>query len=310
MTTSRSRTTCKTSPRPKAFILILVLVVVVIASLAALNFSRSMLISHETARISNGRLQARMCAESGAQAVRLFLAYPRTTRDEMGGTWSNDMFYARNILPDADPARRGNFTILAPALDEVGNFTGLRYGLQNESAKLNLNTLAQLDALASSGALASSAAGGVEGASGQLASQLASAATESVATDLATQMLLALPGMTAEIADAIMDFLDEDEQTRPLGAEFGDYYQQLQPPYKPANGTLESIEQLLQVRGVTPPIALRVRRKSQRIARPSRVDQDEFGYPAGGDAGASDDQHRSQRLATTGFGLGSLSDPP
>lgn len=240
----------------KAFLLVLVLLVVAIASLAALNFSRSMLISHEIARISNSRLQARMCAESGAQAVRLFLAYPRATRVEMGGTWSNDLFYARNVLPDVDPARRGNFTVVSPALDEWGNFAGIRFGLQNESAKLNLNTLAQLDALAASGALAGAAAADAEGAAGdvasELTSELASAATESVGTDLATQMLLALPGMTAEVADAIMDFLDQDEEPRLLGAEFADYYQQLQPAYKPANGALQSIEQLLQVRGVTP----------------------------------------------------------
>ncbi len=238
-------------PRP-AFLLILVLLVVAIASLAALNFSRSMLYSHEVARISNGRLQARMCAESGAQAVRLFLAYPRLTRQEMGGTWSNDLFYARNIIPDVDPTRRGNFTIVSPGLDEVGNFSGIRFGLQNESAKLNLNTLAQLDALAASGALGSAAVGDTGGAAGAVLGEMASAATEGVANQLATQLLLALPGMTEEIADAILDFLDEDEETRPLGAEFTDYYQQLQPPYKPANGAIDSIEQLLHVRGVTP----------------------------------------------------------
>jgi hypothetical protein len=238
--------------RRTAFLLVLVLLVLAIASLAALNFSRSMLISREVAVISNGRLQSRMAAESGAQSVRLFLAYPRQTREEMGGTWSNDMFYARNIIPDSDPTRRCNFTIVAPALDEAGYFTGLRYGLQNESAKLNLNTLSQLDALAASGDLGNAAAGTGTDPSSALMSGLASAATESVGTALAANMLLALPGMTEEIADAILDWLDEDEETRPLGAEFADYYQQIQPPYQPSNGPLDSIEQLLQVRGVTP----------------------------------------------------------
>ncbi len=238
-----------------AFLLVLVLLVVSIASLASLNFSRSMLYSHEVARLSNGRLQARMCAESGAQAVRLFLAYPRLTREQMGGTWSNDLFYARNIIPSMDPSQRGNFTIVSPAMDEMGNLSSIRFGLQNESAKLNLNTLAQLDALASSGDLDSAALGDMAGAAGEAGAALtglASAATEEVATSLATNMLMALPGMTAEIADAIMDFLDEDDEPRPLGAEFSDTYQMMQPPYRPANGTLNSIEQLLHVRGVTP----------------------------------------------------------
>ncbi|MEZ6134056.1 MAG: type II secretion system protein GspK [Pirellulaceae bacterium] len=248
----RRRTGRQIRKQRKGFLLILVLLVVSIATLAALNFSRSMLISRETAMISNGRLQARMAAESGAQSVRLFLAYPRLTRTEMGGTWSNDMFYARNVIPDVDPKRRANFTIVSPALDELGNFTGFRFGLQNESAKLNLNTLAQLDALASSGDLGAAAVGDLGGAAGAVAGELASAATETVATSLATNLLLALPGMTEEISDAILDYLDEDEEPRPLGAEFSDYYQLLQPAYKPKNGPLDSIEQLLQVRGVTP----------------------------------------------------------
>ena len=63
---------------------------------------------------------------------------------------------------------------------------------------------------------------------------------------------MSLPGMTEEVADAILDWLDEDEEPRPLGAEFADYYLNLQPAYKPANGPIQSIEQLLLVRGVTP----------------------------------------------------------
>lgn len=238
--------------RPRAFLLILVLLVIAIASLASLNFARSMLISHETAKISNGRLQARLCAESGAQAVRLFLAYPRSTREEMGGTWSNNMFYARNVLPNINAAKRGNFTLVAPSLDESGNFSGIRFGLQNESAKLNLNTLLQLDQLASSGSLGGAATEGMSDLAGDAATEMASAATASASGDIAVQMLMGLPGMTEEIAAAILDFMDEDEDPRELGAEFADFYQQQQPPYKPANGPLNSVEQLLQVRGVTP----------------------------------------------------------
>ncbi len=250
--------------RQSGFILLLVLVVVVMATLAALTFSRSMLLTHEASRISAGRLQSRMCAESGAQAVRLLVAYPRTERLAMGGTWDNPtMFQAVNIIPDVDPARRGNYTILSPSLDEFGNYTGIRYGLQNESAKLNLNTLAQLDALAAAGTLGASATGG--GAAGGGAgeadpsagltsalSSLASEATASMSSSMTTGILMSLPGMTEEVSDAILDWLDEDDEPRPLGAEFADYYMNLQPAYKPANGPISSIEQLLLVRGVTP----------------------------------------------------------
>jgi len=242
--------------------LLLVLVVVAIASLAALTFSRSMLITHEAARISTGQLQTRMSAESGAQAVRLMLAYPRTERLGMGGTWDNAaMFQAINVIPNSDPARRAHYTIISPSLDEAGYYTGLRYGLQNESAKLNLNALAQLDALASAGTMAAAAVGGsplggaTSGAGsggGSSMSSLASQATGGTSPSMASGMLMALPGMTEDVADAILDWLDEDEEPRPMGAEFDDYYLHLPTPYKPANGPIESIEQLLLVRGVTP----------------------------------------------------------
>ncbi len=241
--------------RRPAFLLVLVVVVIAMASLAALNFSQSMLVSHETSRLSGGRLQARMCAESGAQSIRLFLAYSRLDRQEMGGTWSNPaMFQALNVIPELDANRRGNYSVMAPSLDEFGNYNGFRYGLQNESAKLNLMTLAQLDSLASSGDMAASAAGATGGgdANSALTSALASEVTSTATDTLATDILMALPGMTLEIADAILDYLDEDDEPRPYGAEFLDYYAEVHPPYKPANGPIHSIEQLLLVRGVTP----------------------------------------------------------
>lgn len=243
------------SSERRGFLLILVVVVIAIASLAALNFSQSMLVSHSTARFSSSRLQARMCAESGLQSVRLFLAYPKTVQIENGGTYDNaSMFQALNVIPDTDPSRRGNFTILSPSLDQFGNYSGFRYGLQNESAKLNLNTLAQLDELAASGDMTSSAlgGGGAEQGGSDMFAGLASDATAGLTSNLAADILLALPGMTDEIADAILDFLDADEEPRTYGAEFDDYYRELPTPYKPPNGPINSVEQLLLVRGVTP----------------------------------------------------------
>lgn len=232
----------------RAFLLLLVLVVVSMAALAALTFSKAMLTAHEVGLISGKRFQARMCAESGLQVVRLFVAQPEASRLELGGAWENDMFYARNVIPDLSAEQRGNFSIMAPALDNFGSYSGIRFGLQNESAKLNLNALSQLDALASSGDLGSAAAGGDTGVLGDLASE----ATESVGSDLAVNMLLALPGMTIDIADSILDWLDEDDIPREYGAEFDDYYSTLPSPYRPKNGPINSIEQLLLIRGVTP----------------------------------------------------------
>ncbi|MBX3420575.1 MAG: general secretion pathway protein GspK [Pirellulaceae bacterium] len=235
-----------------AFLLVLVTMVIVLATLAMLNFSRAMLISNETAHISGGQLQSRMCAESGAQAARLFLSYPHAQRLALGGTWNNFSFQARNVLPDASPQRRGNYSLVAPALDDDGSYSGLRYGLQNESAKLNLNMVLHLEQVLESvgyGRFDTEAMDAEGLASLGLSSSRSPAGGLGVSAAVA--MLRSLPGMTADIADAILDWLDSDDEVRTSGAE-ADYYATLQPAYQPANGPLESIEQLLLVRGVTP----------------------------------------------------------
>ncbi len=78
------------------------------------------------------------------------------------------------------------------------------------------------------------------------------AAAEVDTDNIAVSLLMALPGMTEDVADAILDWLDEDDEMRPYGAESGDYYNTLATPYSAANGPLQSVEELLLVRGVTP----------------------------------------------------------
>ena len=99
-----------------------------------------------------------------------------------------------------------------------GYYGGIRYGLENESARLNLNTVLLADQLEEDGG---------------------------------RKMLMTLPGMTEPIADAILDWIDPDDEPRMLGAE-REYYSALSPAYAPRNGPLGSIEELLLVRDVTP----------------------------------------------------------
>jgi general secretion pathway protein K len=55
------------------------------------------------------------------------------------------------------------------------------------------------------------------------------------------------------IVDSITDWLDTDETPLPFGAET-DYYLSLENPYPAKNGALETVDELLQVRGITPEI--------------------------------------------------------
>jgi DNA uptake protein ComE-like DNA-binding protein len=134
----------------------------------------------------------------------------------LGGLTSNATAMQFQLADNqADVYARGRFTILCPAQIN-GLYSGVRYGLENESAKLNLNVLL------------------AEGADFE-----------------ARNRLLALPGMTPDVADAILDWIDPDSAPREFGAEL-DYYAGLSPPYLPRNGPIGGLDELLMVRGVTP----------------------------------------------------------
>lgn len=57
------------------------------------------------------------------------------------------------------------------------------------------------------------------------------------------------------ISDSLLDWLDDDDEARPDGAEFPYYAQR---GYAPRNGPLHSLEELRQVRGLTPALIARL----------------------------------------------------
>ena len=61
--------------------------------------------------------------------------------------------------------------------------------------------------------------------------------------------------MTPDIVGAIVDWRDEDNTVSQDGAE-SDYYLSLRPPYVARNGPLQTIRELLMVRGITPKLLL------------------------------------------------------
>jgi len=64
------------------------------------------------------------------------------------------------------------------------------------------------------------------------------------------EQLMALPYMQEDIADAILDWRDQDKDPRPEGVETG-YYETLPYPYSARDGPFVTIRELLQVKGVT-----------------------------------------------------------
>ncbi len=64
-------------------------------------------------------------------------------------------------------------------------------------------------------------------------------------------LLSNLKDISPDIVDAILDWIDEDDQERPLGAE-RHYYQSLSMPYVPRNSRMRNIAELELVAGVWP----------------------------------------------------------
>jgi len=229
----------RSGPRRRGgFFLILVLVVVAVCTMAVYSFTELMVAYEDSTYLSADLVQARVNVESGVDTTRLLLSKPPATRIDYGGVFNNpSMFQAVNVSMGTDNATASSFTVVAPGLTETGTYGGIRFGLQNESARLNINTLVILE----------------ENSDLILPAMLVTGTeTDEMETDnIAVSLLMALPGMTLEIADAILDWLDEDEEPRLYGAE-SETYTSLPTPYSPTNGPLLSVEELLLVRGVTP----------------------------------------------------------
>jgi DNA uptake protein ComE-like DNA-binding protein len=208
----------------RGVVLVIVLIVVAALALAAYAFSDRMLAHSEATQLSGRQIQARMLVASGAAFAQSFLAQDATSRAEAGGVYDNPgRFQGVTVFDEGEDDSRGQFSIIAPAFDSAGNISGLRAGLENESGRVNLNALVAID----------------------------QAAAKSGRQNAARDLLMKLPGMELEIADAILDWIDTDSTPRDYGAE-ADYYASLNPPYAPKNGPLETVEELLLVRGVTP----------------------------------------------------------
>ena len=206
----------KSNPQARwGSVLLLVVVVIAMLTLAAFNFAQSMTTEMEAASMYTLDVQSRITADSGVEFVAALLGSRQTTVAE-NLIHNPSLFMGKVVSPSPHLRANSRFTIIAPVEHDSKN-GAIRYGLMDESAKLNLNYLPKMG----------------------------------LSNDDLTTMLLNIPQMTAEIVDAILDWIDEDDTKNPYGAESEDY-QQMNPPYKAKNGPLETIDELLLVKGITP----------------------------------------------------------
>jgi hypothetical protein len=207
----------------------MVLVVVSVLTLGAYTFSEIMLSESEATAMFGRQAESRGFAYSGIEQVCAVLGYPESEADY--NVYHNPPRYQAVPLRSSENARgRGYFSVVAP-IESDPTASSLRFGLIDESGKLNINFLMTMEELLNSS---------------DQASEGSAEPPESV-----RDRLLAIPNMSLEVADAILDWLDEDSIPREYGVE-SDYYQSLAPPYQARDGAIESIHELLQIAGVTP----------------------------------------------------------
>ena len=88
--------------------------------------------------------------------------------------------------------------------------------------------------------------------------------------------LTEIPGITNEIADAILDWMDADDEPSQFGAE-SSWYLTREKPYFPRQNRFRHLEELLAVRGVTEALFRGEDRNGNGIRDPGEVDVDADG---------------------------------
>ena len=204
------------------YVIFAVLIVVVVLALVAYRFTDSMTGEYRASVRTNDDAQLKMAAVSGLHYAAAVLSDRATFYGELeGDPYDNEDVFGEFELPittttGSPPPKRPHFSIRAVALTDGGGFEQ-RYGVIDEGGKLNINSMIALDKTG----------------------------------ELLYNALMKLPGMTEDVADAIVDWVDADDDSRPSGAE-STYYLSLSNPYKAKNGPLNSLDELLLVKGVTP----------------------------------------------------------
>ena len=209
------------SQRRNAFVLVVVTIVIALLSLAAYTFTGTMQVEYEASMMHGRDVEARMMAESAIEFAAIKIA------ESQADPTSVDLFHDpqtfQGISMTESPVPRGQvrFSIVVP--NDANNLqTNVRFGLLSENARFNLNRLLEF----------------VDD------------------DDESTDPYLALsyvPNMTEDIANAIVDWIDSNDERLLGGAESADY-EALAIPYSARNGPMESIDELLKIQGITPEI--------------------------------------------------------
>jgi type II secretory pathway component PulK len=197
----------------RGVVLIAVLIVVASLSLAGYHYSDSMLSEYKASDNAHKSAQARKFAESGVHYAAGLLSNPDNYASLLAGNpWNNPGAFSAQQINGSDGTPLGYFSIIGPPdIDDMGNVGTPYFGVSDESSKINLNALMKADPTGK----------------------------------LAHDILVNLPNMTEDIANSIVAWMGGT-----VGIQNGgtvDY----SPNYRCKYGPIDSIDELLLVRGVT-----------------------------------------------------------
>jgi hypothetical protein len=198
----------------RGIVIVAVLVVVAALSLAGYQFSDLMTSEYRASDNSHRMAQARNFADSGVHYAAALLSNPDNYNNVLFGNPFNNPDAFRDVaIQGPDGKVIGRFTVLAPPEDGA---TEHHYGVADECGKINPNAMMRLDPTGAG----------------------------------LGEVLKKLPNMTDEIAANIVAWMGGTAGLEAGGAG-NDYYTTLTPPYRSKNGFLDSIDELLLVKGVT-----------------------------------------------------------
>lgn len=198
-----------------------VVVVIVVAALIGYHYSDRMVSEYQGAVNAHRSAQLRCIADSGVHYAAMALATPDNITNILNGSpYDNPEHFKKVHVGDLDNSGQGGyFTFLAPIdPDQNTSSSSVRYGVTDETGKININAFIKRDPTG----------------------------------ELLYNMLIKLPilSTSTDLAAAIVDYVDADSDTREGGAE-DDTYSGESPSRRCKNGPLDSLEELLLVRGMS-----------------------------------------------------------
>lgn len=198
-----------TPPTRRGIILPIVLVILVLLAMLALGFGVSTRAEYQALAARTNMLQARLCALSGLEGAALVL------RQQFAdpSMWYSNPNVFRDQVVEADVTIEKKKTSWRFSLVAYNYYDDdrVRYGLTDEAGKLNINV----------------------------------ASPDQLRRLLARNVPAA---MIEPLVDALLDWREEGDQPRPAGAKDA-YYLNLSQPYRCKKAPLDTLEELLLVRG-------------------------------------------------------------